>query len=188
MSMRIVLDLSEKDLEHFRELAKKAMDATSKAPADEIVAGANKLLEEVEGSKASDFIRDRLQQIRVLTEMIEDEGWGMQDVGRRRVLTALAYFNQPEDLIPDHLPGIGFLDDAIMIELLARELKPEIEAYTDFVQYRDSEAKRLGKKPEELNRSDFLEDRQQQLLSRMRRRRRGRGGRGGRGKSPFSLL
>jgi uncharacterized membrane protein YkvA (DUF1232 family) len=188
MSMRIVLDLSEKDLEHFRELAKKAMDASSQASAEDIVAGAKQLLEEVEVSKASDFILERLQQIRVLTDMIEDEGWGMRDVGRRRVLTALAYFNQPEDLIPDHLPAIGFLDDAIMIELLARELKPEIEAYTDFVHFRDTEAKRLGKEPAELNRTDYLEARQQQLLSRMRRRRRGRGGGGGRGKSPFSLL
>jgi uncharacterized membrane protein YkvA (DUF1232 family) len=188
MSMRIVLDLSEKDLEHFRELAKKAMNASSQASAEDIVAGAKQLLEEVEVSKASDFILERLQQIRVLTDMIEDEGWGMQDVGRRRVLTALAYFNQPEDLIPDHLPAIGFLDDAIMIELLARELKPEIEAYTDFVHFRDTEAKRLGKEPAELNRTDYLEARQQQLLSRMRRRRRGRGGGGGGGKSPFSLL
>jgi uncharacterized membrane protein YkvA (DUF1232 family) len=188
MSMRIVLDLSEKDLEHFRELAKQAMDASTKASSEEIIAGANKLLTEVEESKASDFIRERLQQIRLLTDMIEDEGWGMQEVGRKRVLTALAYFNQPEDLIPDHLPAIGFLDDAIMIELLGRELAPEIEAYTDFVEYRASEAKRLGKNPEELNRSDYLEARHQQLLSRMRRRRRPTGTGRSRRKSPFSLF
>lgn len=188
MSMRIVLDLSDKDLEHFRKLARQAMDASKEAPADTIIAGARKLLEKVEQSNASDFIRERLNQIRVLTDMLEDEGWGMQDVGRKRVLTALAYFNQPEDLIPDHVPGIGFLDDAIMVELLSRELKPEIEAYGDFVQYRAAEARRLGKDPSELNRSDFLQAREHELLSRMRRRRRaGRGG-GTRTKSPFSLF
>lgn len=188
MTMRIVLDLSEKDLEHFRELAKKAMDASQKASAEEIIAGAEKLLKEVEESDASDFIRERLDQIKILTEMLADEGWGMQEVGRKRVLTALAYFNQPEDLIPDNLPGIGFLDDAIMIELLSRELKPEIDAYQDFVQFRQAEARRMGKDPAELNRTDFLEAREHALLSRMRRRRRaGRGG-GGRRKSPFSLF
>jgi uncharacterized membrane protein YkvA (DUF1232 family) len=190
MTMRIVLDLSEKDLEHFRKLAHQAMNASQEASAEEIMAGANRLLKEVEDSDASDFIRDRLDQIRVLTDMLADEGWGMQEVGRKRVLTALAYFNQPEDLIPDHLPGIGFLDDAIMVELLSRELKPEIDAYQDFVQYRESEARRLGKKPSQLNRTDFLEAREHALLSRMRRRRRaGRGGRSGGGrKSPFSLF
>jgi len=188
MSMRIVLDLSEKDLEHFRELAKKAMDASTRATPEEIIAGARKLLKEVEDSKASDFILERLDQISVLIDMLADDGWGMQEVGRKRVLTALAYFNQPEDLIPDNLPGIGFLDDAIMIELLSRELKPEIDAYQDFVRYRATEAKRLGKKPEELNRTDYLEARQQALLSRMRRRRRGGSRSGGGRKSPFSLF
>jgi uncharacterized membrane protein YkvA (DUF1232 family) len=189
MTMRIVLDLSENDLKHFRKLAQRAMDATQKSSPDEIVAGAHKLLKEVGDSDASDFIRDRLDQLTVLTDMLSDEGWGLGDVGRKRVLTALAYFNQPEDLIPDHLPGIGFLDDAIMIELLSRELRPEIEAYVDFVQYRETEARRLGKEPAELNRSDYLVSREQALLSRMRRRRRtGRGGGGGGGKSPFSLF
>lgn len=188
MTMRIVLDLSENDLKHFRKLAQRAMDASQKASPEQIIAGAQKLLKDVESSDASDFIRERLGQIEVLIEMLADEGWGMQDVGRKRVLTALAYFNQPEDLIPDHLPGIGFLDDAIMVELLSRELKPEIDAYKDFVQYRESEARRLDKSPDELNRSDFLAAREQALLSRMRRRRRvGRGG-GGSSKSPFSLF
>lgn len=188
MTMRIVLDLSEKDLEHFRKLAQRAMDVSQKASPEEIIKGAKRLLQEVEDSDASDFIRERLDQIKVLTDMLADEGWGMQDVGRKRVLTALAYFNQPEDLIPDHLPGIGFLDDAIMVELMSRELKPEIDAYRDFVKYRETEARRLGKDPSELNRTDYLEAREQALLSRMRRRRRGGGGGGGGRKSPFSLF
>jgi len=188
MTMRIVLELSEKDLEHFRKLAQRAMDASQKSSPDQIIAGAKKLLKQVEDSDASDFIRERLDQIRILTDMLADEGWGMQEVGRKRVLTALAYFNQPEDLIPDHLPGIGFLDDAIMVELMSRELKPEIDAYQDFVIYRASEARRLGKDPSELNRSDYLSAREKALLSRMRRRRRAGGG-GSRGKkSPFSLF
>ncbi|MDT8409291.1 MAG: YkvA family protein [Wenzhouxiangellaceae bacterium] len=189
MTMRIVLDLSDKDLEHFRNLAKKALETSKKLSPDQIVAAARKLLTEVGDSDASDFIRERLDQVSVLIEMLEDEGWGMQEVGRKRVLAALAYFNQPEDLIPDYLPGIGFLDDAIMIELLSRELKPEIDAYQDFVQYRATEARRLGKLPEELNRSDYLQAREQALLSRMRRRRRaGRSAPGGSGKTPFSLF
>lgn len=189
MSMRIVLELSEDDVEHFRQLAHRAMEASKEASPGEIIASARRLLEDVRDDKVSDFIRERIEQIQVLLEMLEDEGWGMQEVGRKRVLTALAYFKQPEDLIPDHIPGVGFLDDAIMVELLTRELAPEIEAYSDFVQYRKAEARRLGKKPEELNRSDYLHTREQALLSRMRRRRRsGRGGSGRRARSPFSMF
>lgn len=190
MSIRIVLDLSENDLEHFRGLAKKAVESSKKHSPDQIIKGAHELLEEVNESVTSDFIREKIGQIRILSDMLSDEGWGLGETGRRRVLAALAYFNQPEDLIPDHLPGIGFLDDAIMIELLCRELKPEIDAYEDFVKYREAEVNRLGKPAEELNRGDYLKQRERELLSRMRRRRRrgGGGGGGGGGKSPFGLF
>lgn len=189
MSLRITLDFTENDLERFRTMARKAMDNTREQPPEVIVEGARKLLREAENqSQSADFIRSRLDQLKLLIDMLEDEGWGMQDVGRKRVLAALAYFNNPEDLIPDNIPGLGYLDDAIMIELLCRELKPEIEAYQDFVKYRDAEAQRRGMKPQELNRSDFLKSREQALLSRMRRRRRRGHGGGGSGKSPLALF
>lgn len=189
MSLRITLDFSEQDLERFREMARKAMDTSRDQKPEQIISGARSLIEEASGrGKSSDFVRDRLGMLGLLIDMLEDEGWGMKDVGRQRVLAALAYFNDPQDLIPDNVPGLGFLDDAIMIELMTRELKPEIDAYQDFVKYREAEAQRRGMKPEELNRSDFLHSREQALLSRMRRRRRrGRGGSGGT-KSPFSLF
>jgi len=190
MSLRITLDFTENDLERFRDMARKAMANTRERPPAVIVEGARKLLRQAEDSDTvSDFIRGRLDQLRVLIDMLEDEGWGMQDVGRKRVLAALAYFNNPEDLIPDNVPGLGFLDDAIMIELMCRELKPEIDAYQDFVKYRSAEAQRRGMAPEDLNRGDFLKSREQALLSRMRRRRRrGSGGGGGSRKSPLSLF
>lgn len=187
MTLRVTLDFTEKDLEHFRNLARKAMDNTAQQSHEKIVSAARDLLKEVDENVGTDYIRTRLQQLQILIDMLEDEGWGMQEVGQKRVLAALAYFNNPEDLIPDHIPGLGFLDDAIMVELLCRELKPEIEAYRDFVKYRGAAAKRKGVDPSELNRADFVKNREQALLSRMRRRRR-RGGGGGGGKSPFSLF
>lgn len=187
MSMRIVLELSDNDLEHFRQLAQRAMATSQQASQEQIIAGAQKLIAQIEATSPSEFIREKLDLVRVMIDMLNDEGWGMQEVGRSRVRAALAYFNHPEDLIPDHLPGIGFLDDAIMIELLARELKPEIDAYRDFVKYREAEARRLNKDPEELNRGDYLKTRERELLSRMRRRRRSGRSQSG-GKSPFSLF
>ena len=187
MTLRVTLDFTEKDLEHFRSLARKAMENTAEQSHEAIVSAARDLLKEVDENVGTDYIRSRLQQLQILIDMLEDEGWGMQEIGQKRVLAALAYFNNPEDLIPDHIPGLGFLDDAIMVELLCRELKPEIEAYRDFVKYRGAAAKRKGVDPSELNRADFVKNREQALLSRMRRRRR-RGGGGGSGKSPFSLF
>ncbi len=187
MSLRITLDLTDKDIEHFRYLAQTAMQGSRDLDREAVIGGARRLLEEVDEKVGSDYIRSRLSKINLLIDMLEDEGWGMKEVGQGRVLAALAYFNNPEDLIPDNVPGLGYLDDAIMIELLCRELAPEIEAYQDFVKYRASEAKRRGMDPAELDRGDFLKAREQALLARMRRRRRGGGGGGGR-RSPFSLF
>jgi uncharacterized membrane protein YkvA (DUF1232 family) len=188
MSLRVTLEFTDKDLERFRNLARQAMANTEELSRDEIIGAARNLLKEVDENVGADYIRSRLGQLQILIDMLEDEGWGMQDVGQKRVLAALAYFNNPEDLIPDHIPAVGFLDDAIMVELLCRELKPEIDAYCDFVKYRSAAAKRRGVDPSELNRADFLKNREHALLSRMRRRRRRGGGGGGGGKSPFSLF
>lgn len=187
MSLRITLDFTDKDLERFRYLARTAMQTSQELDEDQIIKAARKLLDKVNEDVGSDYIRGRLNQINVLIDMLKDEGWGMKEVGRGRVLAALAYFNSPDDLIPDDIPGLGYLDDAIMIELLCRELKPEMDAYEDFVNYRASEAKRRGVDPSELNRSDFLKAREQALLARMRRRRRS-GSSSGRRRSPFSLF
>ena len=120
--------------------------------------------------------------------MVVDEGWGLEAEDRQRILNALAYFSEAEDLIPDHIPGLGFLDDAIVIEIVARELEHEIQAYRDFVVFRAAEACRLGQEAADLNKATWLEERRKQLHSRMRRRRkRGRGRKEG-GRSPFSLL
>lgn len=188
MSLRITLDLSDKDIAHFTELAKQAMAASQTIATDNIIAEAKALLKDVDAKVESDYIRSRLGQLGVLIDMLEDEGWGMKEVGQQRVLAALAYFCNPENLIPDSVPGLGYLDDAIMVELLTRELKPEIEAYRDFVVYRRAEAKRRGMDPDKVGRADFTEAKEAALLARMRRRRRRSGGGSRTGRSPFSLF
>jgi len=116
-----------------------------------------------------------------------DKGWGLIEEDRERVLSALSYFAEPEDLIPDDIPGLGFLDDAIMIEIVCKELEHEVQAYREFVVFRASAASRQSDDAPALQKSDWLEERRQQLHSRMRRRRKGHTG-SSKTKSPFSLF
>ena len=64
---------------------------------------------------------------------------------------------------------MGYLDDAIMIELVVKELHHEIEAFADFCRYRQEEKAR-SRNPN-LSRQEYLDVKRRQLQQRMRRRR-----------------
>ncbi len=185
--MRISFELSESDLEHFKAVMTKARESARNKDMRSIVDAASNLMTKVNASETSDFIRDRMNTLETLIGMVMDEAWGLVSDDRQRVVEALAYFSEADDLIPDDIPGLGFLDDAIMIEIVSRELKHEIQAYRDFVVFRAAEQARLGEASESIERGDWLETRRKQLHSRMRRRRR-RGNGEGRSRSPFSLF
>ena len=89
---------------------------------------------------------------------------------RAQVLKLLAYFSDPEDLIPDDVAVIGLLDDAIMLELLMRDIRHVVEAYDDFRGARET----MGAARDEAGRIAKARDlarRRDQLHAHMRRRR-----------------
>jgi uncharacterized membrane protein YkvA (DUF1232 family) len=172
MSLDICINLTDPDLqlfvEHMREAHKKAlrMDEVS------IVGAARQLL--ANGRKdLPEFIASRLKQLETMIEMVEDAGFGLPQEERDNVLAALAYFASPDDALPDNVPVLGFLDDAIMIELCLRDLKHEIEAYRDFRRWRDDQATRRHENGAQLmlNRVDWAEARRVEAIEQMRRRR-----------------
>lgn len=171
MSLRVSFDLEESDLEHFRLIMRAARKSAARHAPEEIVAGAEQLLKTIGDAGAPTFIDERLGKLRLMINMLSDIEWRLPHEEANRVLNALAYFSEPEDLIPDTVPGLGFLDDAIMIELVVRELKHEIDAYQDFCDYRKRVRSEQGGATG-VSREDWLDNRRKELQSRMRRRRR----------------
>ncbi len=165
MGLRVSFELDDHDLKHFRLIMREARKVAARLPPEEIVAAAETQLHDLVDSSAPGFILERIQKLRLMIRMLTDIQWRLPHEEASRVLNALAYFTEPEDLIPDHIPGVGFLDDAIMIELVVRELKHEIEAYQDFCDFRDRGDGRRA------SRDQWLAKRREELQSRMRRRR-----------------
>ena len=171
MSFSINIELSDRDLEHFQKAQAKAAESSAKCSDEEVIEAAVKLLAEATQVTVPDFIAERLGKLDDMIAMLRDDGWAMPEEDRKRVLAALVYFADPKDLIPDSVPVLGFLDDAIMIELCTRELKHEIEAYEDFCDYRQRVADARQLDPASIGRAEFLEGRRSELLDRMHSRR-----------------
>jgi uncharacterized membrane protein YkvA (DUF1232 family) len=172
MSMQVAFELDDHDLKHFELIMREARKAAANAPPEVIVEGAKELLVQIRSSRVPTFIRDRLDQLDIMIAMLSDVEWRLPERDSARVINALAYFCEPEDLIPDHIPGLGYLDDAIMIQLVVDELKHEIEAYRDFCEFRKSRPAKSSVKvrSSEATRDEWLESRRKELQSRMRRR------------------
>lgn len=189
MPLRVTFELSDRDLKHFRKIMREARVHAKTEPESALVSEAQALLERVQESEVPDFVRERLLQVGTFIEMLQDDEWALTGENRERIKSALAYFNEPIDLIPDHVPGFGFLDDAVMVELVCRELQHDIEAYHDFCSYR-KELDRGRRKPEDV-RLHEIENRRKALHQRMARRRQrkrlGTRGRPAKTRSPFSL-
>ena len=126
--MRIVLDLSSKDLAYFRSALKRVREGKRGSDERLVITNARQLLEDAEAAEPPDFVRQRFARLAELIDMLEDEQWRLTGPDRARVLNALAYFVDPDDLIPDRVPGLGYLDDAIMVELVVQDLRHELEA------------------------------------------------------------
>lgn len=191
MSLKVTFELADDDLDHFRRVMREAREAARDMGTEEVLAAAEGLLVRVGPADLPEFIRDRLSRIKTLTDMVRDTEWNLPDVDKRRVVDALAYFCQPDDLIPDDVPGLGFLDDAIMVELVMRELRHEIEAYEDFCAFRADRDARGEQRDDPVTREEWLTARRKALQSRMRNRRkreRERRPSSSSGRSPFSLF
>ena len=171
MSISLNFELNDRDLEHFQKAQAAAKEAAKDRSADDIIACAGGLLADAQKVHIPDFIKERLLRLDDMIAMVRDEGWHLPEEDRDRVLSALVYFCDPKDMIPDNVEVLGFLDDAVMIELCVRELKHELEAYDDFCDYRESEARRRGLNPAELGRAEWLESRRDELVDRMHVRR-----------------
>jgi uncharacterized membrane protein YkvA (DUF1232 family) len=171
MPFKLTIELSDRDLRHFRRELQRTRQSVSIADDEEILAAAADALSLMRSSDVPDFVTARLVKLQTLLDMLTDADWNMDESERSPVLATLAYLCDPEDIIPDEIPGIGLLDDAVMIELVFLELQHELEAYVDFREFRDE----ITPNRKRAHTSDVLarlERRRLQLVERMRRRRR----------------
>lgn len=189
MAMKVTFQLTDNDLKYFRRVMKDVRAKHKNSSEEEIIEASRSLIDGILATQAPDFVQHRVEKLSVLIQMLEDEEWALAGRDRERVVRGMAYFAEPDDMIPDKVPVLGFIDDAIMVELVVTELAHEIEAYSDFCSFREGREELYGSEQDPSTRDEWLDARRRALHDRMRRRRqrRQRQSRGSSRRSPIAL-
>ena len=145
---KVAFTLDESDADYFRSLYRKAKRGAKELDTARVIREARKIVTQVRSSKKTPpFVIDAIAVLADLTDLIQDEEYAAPKKVQDEVLAAIAYFSNPEDLIPDHVPGLGFLDDAIMVKFIEEEFKQELWGYRKFRKLRDVSEQRPWAKP-----------------------------------------
>jgi uncharacterized membrane protein YkvA (DUF1232 family) len=132
-SFKITFKLDEEDAKYFKSLFRKAKKASADIDEEEILGATRALVKSVrQNKKTPSFVIDAIDTLQDLTEIIEDKDYAAPKKVSSDVVAAIAYFANAEDLIPDDIPVLGFLDDAIMIKFVEEQFKHELHAFRKF--------------------------------------------------------
>jgi hypothetical protein len=129
------VDLSASRLAAFNEALFEAAPGAGAADAEAIARAARSVLAEGRDG-AHPFVRERMALVPEVLAMMADEDWCLGDRPRRQVRALGQYVRNPDDLIPDDLPLIGLLDDAILVDRCVGDLQHELADWRDFRDFR----------------------------------------------------
>lgn len=173
MPLTVTLEFSDAELDYFRSVMHRVRSKHAALPPQEIAAAAAREVARMRSTARSPFITRRIDRVANLVAMLEDPEWKLPEPERNRVLDGLAYVAQAHDLVPDNVPVLGLLDDAIMLELVLRELRHELDGYEEFEAFRRDEAAQRDKPDAHrpVSRADWLQSQREALHARIRERR-----------------
>jgi len=145
---KVTFTLDEQDADYFRSLYRKVKKETAGQEMQQVIKDARGIVQQVRASKKTPyFVQEAIAVLADLVDLIQDEAYAAPQRVKSEVLAGLAYFSNPQDLVPDDVPGLGFLDDAIMIKFIEEEFKNELWGYRRFRKLRDSSEQRPWSSP-----------------------------------------
>ena len=157
----ITVDIDDQVKEHFNNFIEKhGIDVD---PDD--IAQAKKEIIEIRATNADGYILSQVNNLEAMMAMVEDQTWKIKKVNMEKINATIKYFVDEDDVIPDNIPGIGYLDDCIIIDSTMDEVCDELMEFEDFCRIRLVYAR-----DEEFTFEDWGKIKNQEATSRVRNR------------------
>ena len=134
-------------LQYFQDIATAIRTASLAPDLDGIASSARSLIAQFAGRRRAPCIRLRQRYLAALRAMSAEPAWTMDEVKRQRIKLVSRYAANGNRLIPDAVPVVGGLDEALLVDLLWPSVQRELEDYLDFRRLRGEEAALQGLRP-----------------------------------------
>lgn len=155
------LELDNGALGRFQQVARSLQPDCPAPDADGIASAARNLIHEFSGLRRAPCIGLRRRCLAALCAMSAERAWGLDGAKQQRIAAIANYAANDERLVPDAMPVIGGLDEAVLVDLAWPSLRFDLDDYLDFRRVRAEEAALRGLRPHAI-----AFDREQWLQSR----------------------
>ena len=141
---------------------------------DRLATAARELRDHAAGSSEPACILQRMKRLQAAASMVEDAQWEPANDAGNLASLIVQYANGRFQLLPNYLPTIGHLDDAIAVEAAWPSIRAEVADFLDYCRVRSLEAGLRGREPgafgftrsdwEEARRAEYCLDRQRRCI------------------------
>src|ERR1700761_1662628 len=127
------LELKEAALMRFNQVV-RALDQDHEGfNADQVAGAARRVLRAAAKGQESTFIKVRMRRAGEMRAALRDEQWLIDDELREKMSLLIDYLDHEANaLIPNDLPFVGLLDDAILVDVAMNTVRNELDEYADF--------------------------------------------------------
>ncbi len=78
------------------------------------------------------FIGRLIADAKLFYEMLRDPDFKLQWQDKAKIIACLLYFIAPVDLVPDFIPGLGYIDDAVIMGLTIKALATLLAKFREY--------------------------------------------------------
>lgn len=124
----ITVDIDDQVKAHFNKFIEK--HGSEVDPSD--ITQARKEIAEIRTTNADSYILNQINNLESMMSMVEDKVWKIKKDNMEKINATIKYFVDDDDVIPDNIPGIGYLDDCIIIDNTMDDVCDELSEFEDF--------------------------------------------------------